>query len=50
MTDTHLLFFEKAIAQNAIRPSLNKTYRMDETTCVNHLLKTIAFTPRLEAA
>ena len=50
MTDQSLLFYEKSLAVDSVRPLLNTAYRMDETECVEYLLNIIDFTTEIERA
>ncbi|MFW0102641.1 MAG: bifunctional proline dehydrogenase/L-glutamate gamma-semialdehyde dehydrogenase PutA [Coxiella-like endosymbiont] len=50
MTDQSLLFYEKSLSVDSVRPLLNIAYRMDETECVEYLLNIIDFTTEVERA
>ena len=50
MTDQSLLFYEKSLALDSMRPLLNVAYRTDETECVKYLLNVIDFTTEVECA
>lgn len=48
MTDQSLLFYKKSLVADSVRPLLNGSYRMDETECVERLIKFIDFTTEIE--